>query len=851
MTNVHSNHAVCLASCFLQLDAANGRWWKQFQEELAQQGVDLVLLSSAPAEDPDLRVIVVPFWLHGLARSYHAPAAPVVLETPLVTALAARDDAWALPEQRDPAKSMAGLSVCQHLMRQLLEELQPAAVLVWGNSLPQSVILQQLAIQQGRPCWVIERGLLPGTLMIEMSGQGGQSELNLSFALNRALQNTQETGLFLFAQAAYRRRRESKYSQVEFLDAATFRQQHNPSGRKLVALLLQHDVSSCIVPRDYLGARLHAPAFASSEEAMLHLASIAQELDCTVLAKPHPVDCADYSHCENEHLRVVRDVNLFSLIEAADVVAAMNSTAQFEALLCEKPLLLLAHSQLAGKGVAYEVGCPTGLRDALASALNRDGFEHRLVRARQVLSFILRNYAVALTDSSPAQATLGELAAFVARNALPIAHTLSLETRFENVQDLFRRMEVKADGPSQVAPAAISSPPLEILPVTNRAAFESLYQSRLGELLRSQQRFTPTTQKPFTLPGYCAACRGEREFMTDFLYASPDASGQLRPSWRERQVCQCGLNSRQRACFHVLTERLALAEGALVYCTEQQGALFQRIRQRFPFTLGSEFLGNSVPLGQTDMRGIRNEDLTRLTYPDDAFDCIVSLEVLEHIPDYPAALAELARCLKPGGRLLLTTPIHFNKNTTVVRASFGPDGKLTHHLPPVYHGDPINSGGALCFNDFGWDLLVAVQRAGFADAALHFFTSEAWGYLGLHCLVLATRDPVLATRSPRRTRPQVPATAKRTRVRATPSVESTEILQQRADELRRGDHWREAGEVYQQLSTRLPDDLAVWRRRLECARQQSHAVMADLILEEALERHPEWAADFDDAAIHN
>src|SRR5438309_2935940 len=46
-------------------------------------------------------------------------------------------------------------------------------------------------------------------------------------------------------------------------------------------------------------------------------------------------------------------------------------------------------------------------------------------------------------------------------------------------------------------------------------------------------------------------------------------------------------------------------------------------------------------------------DLTRLPYADAAFDAIVCGWVLEHLPDPRPGLRELARVLKPGGRLLL------------------------------------------------------------------------------------------------------------------------------------------------------------------------------------------------------
>lgn len=45
----------------------------------------------------------------------------------------------------------------------------------------------------------------------------------------------------------------------------------------------------------------------------------------------------------------------------------------------------------------------------------------------------------------------------------------------------------------------------------------------------------------------------------------------------------------------------------------------------------------------------------RLDYPDGYFDTIAAIEVIEHVPDERAMLAELVRVLRPGGRLLITT----------------------------------------------------------------------------------------------------------------------------------------------------------------------------------------------------
>jgi SAM-dependent methyltransferase len=44
--------------------------------------------------------------------------------------------------------------------------------------------------------------------------------------------------------------------------------------------------------------------------------------------------------------------------------------------------------------------------------------------------------------------------------------------------------------------------------------------------------------------------------------------------------------------------------------------------------------------------------------PDDRYDVVAALDVIEHIPDDKSALEGIARVLKPGGKLVMTVPAH-------------------------------------------------------------------------------------------------------------------------------------------------------------------------------------------------
>ena len=54
-----------------------------------------------------------------------------------------------------------------------------------------------------------------------------------------------------------------------------------------------------------------------------------------------------------------------------------------------------------------------------------------------------------------------------------------------------------------------------------------------------------------------------------------------------------------------------------------------------------------------------NGDGTRLPFADESFDRIIASEVMEHVPDDDAALAEFIRVLRPGGTIAITVPAEF------------------------------------------------------------------------------------------------------------------------------------------------------------------------------------------------
>ena len=202
------------------------------------------------------------------------------------------------------------------------------------------------------------------------------------------------------------------------------------------------------------------------------------------------------------------------------------------------------------------------------------------------------------------------------------------------------------------------------------------------------------------------------------------------PNWRETLRCsQSQLINRSRAAVTLLRRVCGLDASSRVYVTEQTTPMYRWMTANYPRTVGSEFVDPSLASG-TRVDGVRHEDLTRLSFADASIDLLASFDVLEHVPDYEAALREIARVVRPGGHVLMTFPFT-GQDATIVRARLGATGEVEHLLPPEFHGDPVRpEGGILCFYHFGFDILDGPRQAGFRDASVRWYWSSARGNLG-------------------------------------------------------------------------------------------------------------------------
>jgi SAM-dependent methyltransferase len=117
-------------------------------------------------------------------------------------------------------------------------------------------------------------------------------------------------------------------------------------------------------------------------------------------------------------------------------------------------------------------------------------------------------------------------------------------------------------------------------------------------------------------------------------------------------------------------------------------------------------------------------DVTALPFPDASVDRVIASEVLEHIPDDTAAFAEIARVLRPGGRVAVTVP------------RYGPE-RICWALSDEYHA---NEGGHVRI--YRADVLrTRLAAAGLDPWASHHAHALHAPYWWLKCAVGVEREP--------------------------------------------------------------------------------------------------------------
>ena len=224
--------------------------------------------------------------------------------------------------------------------------------------------------------------------------------------------------------------------------------------------------------------------------------------------------------------------------------------------------------------------------------------------------------------------------------------------------------------------------------------------------------------------GFCCLCDKRVVFR---------ATGQY---FRNTLRCsECNLGPRHRAIFWNLNKFVPNWRSMDVHESSPGGdKVSQRLAKEAKSYIPTQW-DPSIPFGTLHPKGYRSEDLQNQTFPDESFDLVVTQDVFEHIFQPDKAIKEIARTLRPNGAFIATVPIILRREQTRRRASLI-DGRIVHHLPPEYHGNPVSKDGSLVTIDWNYDIVSYLQfHSGLSFVMFHTDNIDV-GIRGEHIEVL-------------------------------------------------------------------------------------------------------------------
>lgn len=108
-----------------------------------------------------------------------------------------------------------------------------------------------------------------------------------------------------------------------------------------------------------------------------------------------------------------------------------------------------------------------------------------------------------------------------------------------------------------------------------------------------------------------------------------------------------------------------------------------------PGSIGLDIQLNKLRFARRHGRPLVNGDTFRLPFPAQSFDCVLSSQVIEHLPADDGVFDEMVRVLRPDGRLIIGTPDYHSLWPIIERlyGFFAPnayaDEHITHYYPAL------------------------------------------------------------------------------------------------------------------------------------------------------------------------
>ncbi len=168
--------------------------------------------------------------------------------------------------------------------------------------------------------------------------------------------------------------------------------------------------------------------------------------------------------------------------------------------------------------------------------------------------------------------------------------------------------------------------------------------------------------------------------------------------WDEMRALDLPAADVERALAALLP---AGAIGRLLDIGTGTGRLLEVFAARAETALGIDASRAMLALARARLGGpefghctVRLGDMYRLALPDAAFDVVLMQMLLHHAEDPPAALAEAARVLRPGGRLIVVDLASHHDTATLARLAHRWPGFSDERMGALLAGAGLRAGPA-------------------------------------------------------------------------------------------------------------------------------------------------------------
>lgn len=216
------------------------------------------------------------------------------------------------------------------------------------------------------------------------------------------------------------------------------------------------------------------------------------------------------------------------------------------------------------------------------------------------------------------------------------------------------------------------------------------------------------------------------------VFAAPDDYWSCRSSLTSKTCPLRGCITRERALAKVLFSCYSREELFRLDIHEiapaARGLSLLLRRQATGLVQSGYFPGR--PFG-VSAHGLRNENMQEQTFPDERFDLVIHMDVLEHLYDPMKALGEVFRTLRPGGRCVFAVPTYWDRPASEQVAFLEDSGSVRIVGEPEYHGNPQDpDGGSLVTWRYGYDLPLLITRHTNFDVEVRRWQSKRDAILG-------------------------------------------------------------------------------------------------------------------------